>query len=58
MEEKLNPPEGQSAEAEVNLFQRCQELQARLQERDDLIGRLEQQLEEQVNMENRDTWML
>uniref|UniRef100_A0A3P8UK39 Pleckstrin homology, MyTH4 and FERM domain containing H2 n=1 Tax=Cynoglossus semilaevis TaxID=244447 RepID=A0A3P8UK39_CYNSE len=47
MEEKLNPPEGQSAEAEVNLFQRCQELQARLQEKDDLIGRLEQQLEEQ-----------
>lgn len=48
MEEKLKAPDGQSGDAEVRLFQRCQELQALVQEKEDVIGQLEQQLEEQV----------
>lgn len=48
MEEKLNAPDGQSGDSEVRMFQRCQELQALVQEKEDVIGHLEQQLEEQV----------
>ncbi|XP_028279419.1 pleckstrin homology domain-containing family H member 2 [Parambassis ranga] len=48
MEEKLKAPEGQSGEdSEVRLFQQCQELQALVQEKEDVIAQLEQQLEEQ-----------
>ncbi|CAG6017975.1 unnamed protein product [Menidia menidia] len=47
MEEKLKAPDGQSGDAEVRLFQQCQELQASLREREDAIAQLEQQLEEQ-----------
>lgn len=39
---------GQSGEPEARLFQRCQELQAAMQEKDAIIARLGQQLEEQV----------
>lgn len=48
MEEKLKAPDGQSGESEVHLFQRCQELQSLVQEKEDVIAQLEQQLEEQV----------
>lgn len=48
MEEKLKVGNGQSEDSEARLFQRCQELQAAMQEKDDIIARLEQQLEEQV----------
>lgn len=48
MEEKLKVPNGQSGDPEACLFQRCQELQAAMQEKDAMIARLEQQLEEQV----------
>lgn len=48
MEEKLKAPDSQSGDSEVRLFQRCQELQALVQEKEDVIGQLEQQLEEQV----------
>uniref|UniRef100_A0A7N6ARU4 Pleckstrin homology domain containing, family H (with MyTH4 domain) member 2 n=1 Tax=Anabas testudineus TaxID=64144 RepID=A0A7N6ARU4_ANATE len=47
MEEKLNAPDGQSGDSEVRMFQRCQELQALVQEKEDVIAHLEQQLEEQ-----------
>lgn len=39
---------GQSGEPEARLFQRCQELQAAMQEKDAIIARMGQQLEEQV----------
>lgn len=48
MEEKLKAPDSQSGDSEVRLFQRCQELQALVQEKEDVIAQLEQQLEEQV----------
>lgn len=48
MEEKQKVANGQSGDPEARLFQRCQELQAALQEKDAIIARLEQQLEEQV----------
>lgn len=48
MEEKLKVANGQSGDPEAGLFQRCQELQAAMQEKDAIIARLEQQLEEQV----------
>ncbi|XP_033932934.1 pleckstrin homology domain-containing family H member 2-like, partial [Pseudochaenichthys georgianus] len=47
MEEKLKAPDSQSGDSEVRLFQRCQELQAVVQEKEDAIAQLEQQLEEQ-----------
>ncbi|XP_040906482.1 pleckstrin homology domain-containing family H member 2 [Toxotes jaculatrix] len=47
MEEKLKAPDGQSGDSEVRLFQRCQELQGLVQEKEDVIAQLEQQLEEQ-----------
>lgn len=48
MEEKLKAPDSQSGDSEVRLFQRCQELQALVQEKEDVIAQLGQQLEEQV----------
>lgn len=48
MEEKLKAPDSQTGDSEVRLFQRCQELQALVQEKEDAITQLEQQLEEQV----------
>lgn len=50
MEEKLKAADGQSGDSEVRLFQRCQELQALVQEKEDVIAQLEQQLEEQVTI--------
>ncbi|XP_029031270.1 pleckstrin homology domain-containing family H member 2 [Betta splendens] len=47
MEEKLKAPDGPSGDAEVRLFQLCQELQALVQEKEEAIAQLEQQLEEQ-----------
>lgn len=48
MEEKLKAADGESGDSEVRLFQQCQELQALVQEKEDVIAQLEQQLEEQV----------
>ncbi|CAJ1066904.1 pleckstrin homology domain-containing family H member 2 [Xyrichtys novacula] len=47
MEEKLKATDGPSGDSEVLLFQRCQELQVLVQEREEVITRLELQLEEQ-----------
>ncbi|XP_059179825.1 pleckstrin homology domain-containing family H member 2 [Centropristis striata] len=54
MEEKLKAPDSQSGDSEVRLFQRCQELQALVQEKDDVISQLEQQLEEQKQIRLQD----
>uniref|UniRef100_A0A8C9XTM0 Pleckstrin homology, MyTH4 and FERM domain containing H2 n=1 Tax=Sander lucioperca TaxID=283035 RepID=A0A8C9XTM0_SANLU len=54
MEEKLKAPDSQSGDSEVRLFQRCQELQASVQEKEDVIGQLEQQLEEQKQIRLQD----
>lgn len=52
MEEKLEASDGQSGGSEVRLFQRCQELQLTVQEKEEVIAQLAQQLEEQVNNDN------
>uniref|UniRef100_A0A8B9RMW5 Pleckstrin homology domain containing, family H (with MyTH4 domain) member 2 n=1 Tax=Astyanax mexicanus TaxID=7994 RepID=A0A8B9RMW5_ASTMX len=49
MEERLKAADVQSGDSELRLFRRCQDLQAALQEKDELIAALEQQLEEQVS---------
>uniref|UniRef100_A0AAX7TK52 Pleckstrin homology domain containing, family H (with MyTH4 domain) member 2 n=1 Tax=Astatotilapia calliptera TaxID=8154 RepID=A0AAX7TK52_ASTCA len=54
MEEKLKAADGQSGDSEVRLFQRCQELQALVQEKEDVIAQLEQQLEEQKQLRLQD----
>uniref|UniRef100_A0A672ZY41 Pleckstrin homology domain containing, family H (with MyTH4 domain) member 2 n=1 Tax=Sphaeramia orbicularis TaxID=375764 RepID=A0A672ZY41_9TELE len=54
MEEKLKAPDGQCGDSEVRLFQRCQELQASVQEKEDVIAQLEQQLEEQKQIRLQD----
>ncbi|KAM9847591.1 pleckstrin homology domain-containing family H member 2 [Aulostomus maculatus] len=54
MEEKLKAPDGQAGDSEISLFQRCQELQTLVQEKEDLIAQLEQQLEEQKQMRLQD----
>ncbi|XP_044070664.1 pleckstrin homology domain-containing family H member 2 isoform X2 [Siniperca chuatsi] len=54
MEEKLKAPDSQSGDSEVRLFQRCQELQALVQEKEDVIVQLEQQLEEQKQIRLQD----
>ncbi|XP_053188878.1 pleckstrin homology domain-containing family H member 2 [Scomber japonicus] len=54
MEEKLKAPDSQSGDSEVRLFQRCQELQASVQEKEDVISQLEQQLEEQKQIRQQD----
>lgn len=60
MEEKLKAPEGPCGDAEVHLFQQCQELQASLLKKEERIAQLEQQLEEQVLDQNtpRNSWDL
>ncbi|XP_074503019.1 pleckstrin homology domain-containing family H member 2 isoform X2 [Sebastes fasciatus] len=55
MEEKLKAPDSPSGDSEVRLFQRCQELQAVVQEKEDVIGQLEQQLEEQKQIRLQDS---
>lgn len=52
MEEKLKAADGPSGDSEVHLFQRCQELQTLVQEREEVIARLELQLEEQVEQQH------
>lgn len=47
MEERLKATDVESADSELKLFRRCQDLQAALQEKEELITSLEQQLEEQ-----------
>ncbi|XP_034040743.1 pleckstrin homology domain-containing family H member 2 [Thalassophryne amazonica] len=54
MEEKLKDADVQAGDSEVRLFQRCQELQALVQEKDEVIAQLEQQLEEQKLMRLQD----
>uniref|UniRef100_A0AAQ5YVJ5 Pleckstrin homology domain containing, family H (with MyTH4 domain) member 2 n=1 Tax=Amphiprion ocellaris TaxID=80972 RepID=A0AAQ5YVJ5_AMPOC len=54
MEEKLKAPDGPSGDSEVRLFQQCQELQALVQEKEDVIAQLEQQLEEQKQIRLQD----
>ncbi|XP_077960053.1 pleckstrin homology domain-containing family H member 2 isoform X2 [Gasterosteus aculeatus] len=54
MEEKLKASDSQSGDSEVRLFRRCQELQALLQEKEDVIAQLEQQLEEQKQIRLQD----
>lgn len=49
MEEKLEASDSQSGDSEVQLFQRCQELQVSVQEKEEVIAQLAQQLEEQVS---------
>lgn len=48
MEDQLNAPDNPSGDSEVRLFRRCQELQALLQEKEDVVAQLGRQLEEQV----------
>ncbi|KAB5581919.1 hypothetical protein PHYPO_G00181110 [Pangasianodon hypophthalmus] len=47
MEERLKATDLESGDSELKLFKRCQDLQAALQEKEELITSLEQQLEEQ-----------
>ncbi|KAM9476627.1 pleckstrin homology domain-containing family H member 2 isoform 1-T1 [Clarias gariepinus] len=47
MEERLKASDVESGVSELKLFRRCQDLQAALQEKEELITSLEQQLEEQ-----------
>ncbi|XP_054456041.1 pleckstrin homology domain-containing family H member 2 [Anoplopoma fimbria] len=54
MEEKLKAPDSQSGDSEVRLFRRCQEMQALVQEKEDVIAQLEQQLEEQKQIRVQD----
>ncbi|XP_061693306.1 pleckstrin homology domain-containing family H member 2 isoform X2 [Syngnathoides biaculeatus] len=53
MEEKLRAPDGQSEDSEV-WFKRCQEIQALVQEKEDVITQLKQQLQEQKQSRLRD----
>ncbi|KAF7656122.1 hypothetical protein LDENG_00046070 [Lucifuga dentata] len=54
MEEKLKAPDGQSGDSEVHLFQQCQVLQTLVHEKEEIIGLLEQQLEEQKQIRLQD----
>uniref|UniRef100_A0A665TZS3 Pleckstrin homology domain containing, family H (with MyTH4 domain) member 2 n=1 Tax=Echeneis naucrates TaxID=173247 RepID=A0A665TZS3_ECHNA len=54
MEEKLKAADGHAGDSEVRLFQRCQELQAAVQEKEEVIAQLEQQLEEQKQIRIQD----
>uniref|UniRef100_A0A146X4C5 Pleckstrin domain-containing family H member 2 n=1 Tax=Fundulus heteroclitus TaxID=8078 RepID=A0A146X4C5_FUNHE len=54
MEEKLKAPDGQGGDSEMRLFQQCQELQASVQEKEEVIAHLEQQLEEQKHTRVQD----
>lgn len=48
MEDKLRAPDGQTGDSETRLFQQVRELQVSVQDKEDMISKLEQQLEEQV----------
>lgn len=48
MEEKLKAANVQTSESETRLYKRCQELEILIQDKNDIIQKLEQQLEEQV----------
>lgn len=50
MEDTLNAPDNPTGDLEARLFRRCQELQALLQEKEDVVAQLGQQLEEQVEI--------
>ncbi|XP_063047989.1 pleckstrin homology domain-containing family H member 2 [Engraulis encrasicolus] len=55
MEERLKAADaGSAGDSELHLFKRCQELQSLLQEKDDHIGLLESQLEEQKQIRAQD----
>ncbi|MEQ2208480.1 hypothetical protein XENOCAPTIV_001904 [Xenoophorus captivus] len=47
MEAKLKASDGRLGDSEMRLFQQCQQLQASVQEKEEVITQLEQQLEEQ-----------
>uniref|UniRef100_A0A8C0USW8 Pleckstrin homology domain-containing family H member 2 n=1 Tax=Cyanistes caeruleus TaxID=156563 RepID=A0A8C0USW8_CYACU len=47
MEEKLKAANVQTSESETRLYKRCQDLEILIQDKNDLIQKLEQQLEEQ-----------
>lgn len=49
MEEKLKAANVQTSESETRLYKRCQDLETLIQDKNDIIQKLEQQLEEQVN---------
>lgn len=48
MEEKLKAANVQTSESENRLYKRCQDLETLIQDKNDIIEKLEQQLEEQV----------
>lgn len=48
MEEKLKAANVQTSESENRLYKRCQDLETLVQDKNDVIQKLEQQLEEQV----------
>lgn len=49
MEERLKATDVETGDSELKVFRHCQELQAALQKKEELITSLEQQLEEQVS---------
>lgn len=49
MEERLKAADVESGDSELKFFRRCQDIQAALQEKEEIITSLEQQLEEQVS---------
>lgn len=53
MEERLKATDVESGDSELKLLRRCQDLQAALQDKEELIMSLEQQLEEQVSTSYR-----
>uniref|UniRef100_A0A672UM69 Pleckstrin homology, MyTH4 and FERM domain containing H2 n=1 Tax=Strigops habroptila TaxID=2489341 RepID=A0A672UM69_STRHB len=52
MEEKLKAANVQTSESETRLYKRCQDLEIMIQDKNDIIQKLEQQLEEQKFREN------
>ncbi|XP_064014474.1 pleckstrin homology domain-containing family H member 2 isoform X1 [Pogoniulus pusillus] len=50
MEERLKAANVQTSESETRLYKRCQELEILIQDKNDIIQKLEQQLEEQKQM--------
>ncbi|XP_027006068.2 pleckstrin homology domain-containing family H member 2 [Tachysurus fulvidraco] len=54
MEVRLKATNVESGDSELKLFRRCQDLQAALQEKEELITSLEHQLEEQKQSRNQD----
>ncbi|XP_063246858.1 pleckstrin homology domain-containing family H member 2 isoform X2 [Prinia subflava] len=53
MEEKLKAANVQTSESETRLYKRCQDLEILIQDKNDIIQKLEQQLEEQLEVENQ-----